>query len=1007
MSKSKKTDSTKTEDPSIHILSFNFFKMNKDNMDESQRIVFYVDVPEIKTLGDFNKCYTGSIAQSLDTMHLKTIYPDMVKTIKLNSRTKKEVIKQFSDSIINLSFDYPIRSVKSTQKSYCIQEKKNHAILVEKPYAIDKIEINLKELRNLIYNTGINIVFNYKNKTETVHYVHYKRSSSKVKNGDCLFIREDLYDKMIAWSHLDLPNPQDKIDLASVKAYESLVCSGLEHEGQRTVKISAKNILLVNDLLGDIFEAYQSVTYRDGKEIRCENLWREVQNTCSDGECLLDESLFETYNEAGHKHGFMLLRQRFFKSAALNTKVVGFLKSYFGSDYDTVYIQDKFGRDVKVSDIRMIVCPSSLKLLKLYQIWFKSEQECYEHWLKKLDEEQGTFGIVKHEKPSPFGFNTNQLSYQIINTLPLDHDGVRKLLDYEFEYVNRLKNDIKEFLNHINADSDDETEKEEITSSRDFINAMIKLEPEFYRTKLFKDFRHDTIENYRKVLRKGKIKTQCDYAVQFGNPWELLLSTVKEITPSDVVASGRECYCPRFYVPNRGLAIFRSPHISTGNVMYAINVCHEEYKWFNLTDNIVLINAWDNDWFDRTQGSDCDSDQLVLVSNEQIAAIAKECDIIPEKGSESSCLYPTPVNAISGDKTLRKYTLSNMAEIDYIISENNIGRVVNTSQLLNSYYWHIKATQPEEKELLEEIYKNASICSSLSQVEIDKAKKMYKNLAVKRILSEMLKLEDSNGYRLMQLSDRKVEKTYFNEDEAQWIIDTQTEQYGALKERVSEKGSKYTDINKPTLKKMPDSMKYKKFKLPDDSEVDFVTKLVKPNFFKYCSSDKNVDFQSFETPMDYLEEILSDEFPRVNQGNSIKTVDIMDLLTGKGKVNDGQLKTIYETVFNAKSQISATYAEYGNIANDEDQKQEREKKLNSIRQEAILELNKMKIKPATVYYILAKIYGTTPKDDEWSQKLKKIALTLVGMLYQAQPKLMQSLFINNKESEENQYKIAI
>lgn len=1015
MSNSKKTDNIKTEDPSIHILSFNLFKGGENNK-------FYVDVPDIKSLADFNKYYKGSIVTSLDIMHLQTIYPDMVKNIKLNSRKKTEVVKKYCDAIINLRFDMPIRDIIKDKSSYALKQKKKHYVIVQKPDSFsNKVNVNLKALRNIIYNNGLDVVFTHGDQITPVHYVQYKRSASKVKNGECLFIREDLLEQMIAWSHLDLPTPKGKIDLASLKAYEALVCSGLEHQGQQTVTIKSNNILLVNDLLGDTFEAYQSVTYRDGKEIKCDNQWRKVQNTCSDGECLLDESLFPVLNERGMQHGFMLLRQRFFKSAALNTKIVEFYREWFGDQYESAYIEDKFGRDIKVSDIRMIVCPSSLKLLKLSNIWFESEQECYEHWLKKLDEEQGTFGIVKHEKPSPFGRNINQLSYQIINTLPINEDEVMGLLAYDFEYISQLKNDNTEFLKHIgfddhdkvkdeknDGDTQDSEENDEISSSRDYIKAMVKLNPEFCRTQLFKDFKHNTIENYRKNMRKGKIKTQCDYAVQFGNPWELLLSTVKKVTAADVVAKGRECYCPRFNVVGKGLAIFRSPHICTGNIMYAVNEWHDEYVWFNLTNNIVLVNAWDNDWFDRTQGSDCDSDALLLVSQKQIVQIAKACDVIPEKSNESACLYSTPVNGISGDKKHRPYSLDSMAAIDYIIAENNIGRVVNVSQLLNSYYWDIKKNQPEETELLQEIYNRISICSSLSQVEIDKAKKMFQNLPVKRVLTSLCKLQDSNGQEVILVSEQKVEKTHFSADETEKIFEIQCEQHGCLKERTDNYNNKYTQIYKSTINSLPDVIKYRTFD-HNGKTVDFISKLIKPNFFRYCSTDKNVAFRHFETPMDFLEDNLKYNFPQVLPGHRVKTVDIMDLLCkdNKGKINDAQLKDIYDIIFKLKLQKGEIRAKYSDVSNDPEQRQERDKALNKVDENAKLELTNLKIRPATIYYIFYKIYSKKSKADEWSRKLSNIALTLIGMLYQAQPDLMKSLFISDRNIQDVEQDIAV
>jgi hypothetical protein len=88
--------------------------------------------------------------------------------------------------------------------------------------------------------------------------------------------------------------------------------------------------------------------------------------------------------------------------------------------------------------------------------------------------------------------------------------------------------------------------------------------------------------------------------------------------------------------------------------------------------------------------------------------------------------FATPINEVKPDEGGNGKTNNptDIADTDHTIAQNLIGEIVNLSQLLNSYYWHMKHNKADKKTLTA-IYKRICVLSSLSQIEIDRAKKTY------------------------------------------------------------------------------------------------------------------------------------------------------------------------------------------------------------------------------------------------------------------------------------------
>lgn len=723
----------------------------------------------------------GSLPYSLES-----IYLDELTAGKEIHKYKRD--KQYSKAIINVTFNNKyVAKVKEDNEEDTIEDK----------------DLSTKEIREELYNNGFTL--------DGCKYVLYKRSGSKARNGQVLFIKEEYFDDMMSWSRLGLTfvkgttqEDSEEVDIASLKAYESLTLSSIED----TIEIDPNSILLVEDI-DSTFKEIASVTELVGGELITTTKETELCNSIFDGEGLMDESLFVGVLEG---KSMALLRARFLKSCVFNTKIQEFFR-----DNNITEVVDMFGKVHNAKDIKIITTPNSLKFLKFaYKVGTK--EEAYDYWKSNVG---NMFGICKWDKGTHFENGYNQLSYQMLNSIEFSKEEIKELSKEELDYVYLLKNDLEVFKRHISLQED--------SCSRDLMLNLLAINNKVANTKMFKEFRRNNIKSYVNRLRQGKIKiANTDYCTILGNPVELLYHAIGRLESCDsemikYMDGKNEVYC-KAYRDGEELCGFRNPHVCSGNVLYVVNKYREEYKYFNLSNNIVIVNAVGFGIQDRLQGCDYDSDTVLLSNNNILVSKAKE-----------SSKYPTPVNRVTADKTKRYYNNKDMSDVDYAISVNLIGDIINTSQKLNSYYWDLKFNNRnaigKEKEILDkdfdELYSLISLCSSLSQIEIDKAKKFY-DIDMSEILDNI-------------------------------------------------KGSKY--VYRDTQKK---EIKPYFFKFQGTTKT------------KKMRDNSKLVYKNLNTAMDYLEEII-DEIPR---SKSSKNINICELLVEKNsrKSNRKQMQEIKQKV---------------------------------------------------------------------------------------------------------------
>ena len=626
------------------------------------------------------------------------------------------------------------------------------------------------ELRKELYSKGFTVQYIENNKIEKIKYVRYKRSASAAKAGKCLFIREDFFDDMMKWTQLydeqqkygdlsiDPKNDKEIINQpAAWESYIALSLSGIEG----SIEIPLDSVLIVKDETSEFSTKAIVATKTEDRSLKMEEKNYTIKNTIWDGEGLLDESVFKEYGY--ENNGMLLLRNKFLKSCVFNTK----LQKWFNDNNITSIKQlnkNFFTNAKRIEDIKLVMTYSSFKLLKFadkIEDLFKekpkksapdyldkmimlssskantfsfmpsikqdcvSQEDVYklitEWWYDYCGKK---FGVVKHDKSPKFMFGKMvQANYQLLNTLPLTYDDVKKLYEPALDFLDNVGNVeyARLFLKMNVREKDqveDEYEEDDVDSLTSFktelMLELLKRTDEVKKTRMFNEFKEDIRDSLKKKYRKSKILIDGTYATLFSNGYALLKYLIcKEgefnINSFKPAIKPGEIMCTRFE-DGEELLCERNPHITMGNLYRARNIHSEVYKeYFNLTPNIVCVNSINEDIMNRLNGADFDSDTMLITNNK----------ILVDAADKIINRFKVPTYDL---KPAKKKL--NLCDLDDAISNNSIGIIVNLSQRLNSIYWDVYNKNPNDQRL-DELYKQICKLAVLSNLEIDKAKRDY------------------------------------------------------------------------------------------------------------------------------------------------------------------------------------------------------------------------------------------------------------------------------------------
>lgn len=622
---------------------------------------------------------------------------------------------------------------------------------------IIELRMNKEEAREYLYENGFELDFYKKDKKtkeykkdKTIKYRYWFRTSAKARVGNVFFIKEELFESINKWQTMGIELPETNAKLVESEAYKSLTASAIEN----IITIKPSEILVLNDLESHKEQICNLVKTRpsknkegnivydkDGNEVlECyvdRNLHKLV-NVLFDGSALLDDSFFIGDN------GMMLLRQHMFKACGFRTYISKFFEEYFGEDYETATVLDRYKNPVAVKNIKMICSENAMK----WEKFLGNTKDGWNRWCKAVRDDDCVFGIAKIDHESKYG-ELQRTSYQQLNSLLINKKQAAELCEETIRFIENMKNDNKVFIDYLKITKSEINENEMIID-------LYNRNNNFAESEFFRKYKSKTISEYKETLRAGKILLNGDNLTVVGNPYLMLLHSVGQVSHiNNVISDDYEdvtlpksndyisCYTERFE-EGEELASFRNPHNSFSNIGYNKNFKHNLMKeYFNFSPNIMAINCIKTDEQDRKNSEDFDSDFNYVTNNSIVVDASK-------KAQE----YNTIVNLIEKDKKTYNNTMKDMAKIDNDLAKgkNDIGISSNLAQLALSWYWE----NPTVK--LEEI---VATCSVLAQVAIDNAKRKYiidVNKEVNRIRTlEIMNKEGKTPHFWQYVKDVKLD----------------------------------------------------------------------------------------------------------------------------------------------------------------------------------------------------------------------------------------------------------
>ena len=432
------------------------------------------------------------------------------------------------------------------------------------------------------------------------------RTSAKAKVGQVIFINEDLYEKAYDWLTIGLGKKMqyDNAKIVEMSAYAPLTTSTIVG----TVSIPVEDILILKDQ--DVFyntfvNVVKADEYTDSKgkiQKKCivDSEMRKVKNTVWDGMGLIEESCLPNWINS-----MALLRQHLFKMCGFKTRLQLFFKDWCeenGHDYETYTVKDMFGNDHFLKDIKIITTDNAIKWKKFVDLMGGTLPLAYKYWCEKINEDDSIWGVVKTDHESKFG-HQQQLSYQMINTLPCTKKDVFDIASETVCYIETLKKDNHEFELFLRKYANEINHYEMLAD-------IYVHNPDIANTTWFRKEKKKVIFDYVYRMRKGKILVNGDNLTVCGNPYALLLYAVGDNWMSDPTFSHEDksiqCYTTRFE-NNEYLCGFRNPHNAPNNCCHFHNVYSPEMeRYFIFSKNIMAVNCIGTDVQDRMNGEDFD-----------------------------------------------------------------------------------------------------------------------------------------------------------------------------------------------------------------------------------------------------------------------------------------------------------------------------------------------------------------------------------------------------------------
>ncbi|MBW9169751.1 hypothetical protein K2F43_00860 [Clostridium estertheticum] len=881
------------------------------------------------------KPFTDKIAE-LQSVIKDLKSEDEIKPYDNEIKQIKKLIKNSTNANETESLNEQLEKLKkinisNNQKSINVLNDNTKAIKdcnVKLKNKIDESKIDKDSIRDILYEEGFTLNFYKKRKdtkdsneskdydiVDTIDYEFWFRSPSKSKTGSVCFINKKLHDKINVWQTMGIELPDTEAKLVEMEAYKSLTSSNVESE----IIINPKTqILVVSDLDSYIDEMCSKVfvnrtlnantkIYKITKYIIEESTVKaikvkvskniikaiKINRTCSvkdgvmkiknvlwDGMALISDELFKGSN------GMMVLRQHFFKACGFRTCISEFMINWCdlnGKDYNTYTVKDRYGRDVFVKNIKMITTENAMKWEK-----FLDRGIDYEYWCEKVQEDDNIFGVCKVDHKSKYG-DKQRMSFQMINTLPINEKQTFNLCKDTIEYVDSLKKDNKVFLSFL------ERTKSDVNANAMIIDLYNNNKTDFDNSELFRTFKVETISDYKKTLRAGKLLTNADNLTICGNPYVLLLHSVgaldkyivdniienyEDITlPTLPKKEGVSVYTTKF--EDEELASFRSPHNSPNNILFFRNKRTNPImdKYFKFSKNIIAVDLLNTNCQSRGNGFDEDSD-FVYTTNSSVCI----------QGAKEAQSFNTIENCI--EQTGKKYnnTMADLSVIDSGLARGRyaIGLASNMAQIAMSWYWNTPTQELKDIVCSTSILAQCSIDSSKREFRINIGKEIAR---INKLDCMQVKINDDKEMVTLGVNATDIEKEQFKNMKLakplfwQFIKVIKEKQGKKIREKIIEEEGKLEE----EIEKLECEEKTRTLPLKiSQKQKQVKEKSVKSNKLKeHCVNNKIC-------PMDYVQSAI--DTIRVCKNPNPYTSDIEFVKDMEGKADNKQLHKVKEIV---------------------------------------------------------------------------------------------------------------
>lgn len=600
----------------------------------------------------------------------------------------------------------------------------------------------------------------------------------------------------------------------------------------------------------------------------------------------------------------------------------------------------------------------------LKDIKLEQERLTWDWYREKIKDEK--FGCCKTEHKSKFG-DKQQLWYQVIGSLNFDKKELGELVKPQLDEVNLMIKYVAWFKYFIDMRATEKVKDSMMLS-------LLNVNDDISRTKWYTDYRRFKINGIIDKLIAGKLQIKdSDFCTLVGNPYEMLRASCGERIETSIL-SDFECYCSR-YKDGEELYGMRSPHICTGNNALLKNTYRDEWKWFNLTDNILIINLWGKGAFlsCKWNGSDQDSDAAFIGNN----------PIILEKVKRIQD-YLVPINGLSPKPRMYEFTDENMAKVDGQLCNDFIGKICNLARDLQSLYWHLYnvGTEGNKQKYLSMMYDDICLLEVLSNIAIDSAKRRYDC----NIVAEMKKIK-SRPYLKTENAIIQGDTVVFTETRyKKSLSENKIREY----ERLVEKRDNATtqkeldEINKEiddvlmvskeymirpnftkNLKSQPKKKKRKKYESEEQKELNRQKQIA---YAQEQKEWKDKIYRKMESPMDILSQIIRENIARSPRTTYLPCfVDVLKPIPSGKKADYNRINAIKSLCLETKKKINRIRDKYrdGKLSYDEMYEE-----INAIEKDVINNIQEREVTVYDINVLIRKVYDKRPKKDAHGKEIK-------------------------------------